>query len=361
MLTARVLGSEPNVFFAAFDAAVATQKLTTASVKAAQTDIGLGLTGTVDTASIADFISTRLIAATQGSPTSGDAQDKLLDALKLKLSNAQIGTIATALTSNQTTDAIKQTVVDMMTPTGGGSSSTATPTIAAPEGVFTGTWKGPLASGISHDDFNAIILENGDFWFFYGTQSSYSFQVANFVEGTGASNNGSFTSSNSKDFGYYPARVRTISASYNPTAQTISGTGSSIAADINFSGDAPSSFSGGLLTNSTYNYATPATLSSITGAWTTTDTQTNRVLINVAASGAFTATETGGCVISGTVTPRASGRNVFDVIKENSVSCSSVSKSGISFVYPLSTGRTQVIFALVDATRSYGSVFSGAR
>lgn len=115
MTAARVLGSEPNVFFAAFDAAAATQKVTTASIAAAQTAIDLVFTGTVDTTPIGDFITTPLVAATQGSPASGDAQDKLLDALKLKLTSAQIGTIATALASNQTTDAIKQTVISLTT------------------------------------------------------------------------------------------------------------------------------------------------------------------------------------------------------------------------------------------------------
>lgn len=115
MTTARVLGSEPNVFFAAFDAAAATQKVTSTNIATAQTAIGLVFTGTVDTTGIGNFITTPLAAATQGSPTSGDAQDKLLDALKLKLTSAQIGTIATALAGNQTTDAIKQTVISLTT------------------------------------------------------------------------------------------------------------------------------------------------------------------------------------------------------------------------------------------------------
>jgi len=115
MTTARVLGSEPNVFFAAFDAVAATQKVTTTSVATAQTAIDLVFTGTIDTTAIGDFMTTPLIAATQDSPTSGDAQDKLLDALKLKLTTAQIGTVTTALASNQTTDAIKQTIVSMTT------------------------------------------------------------------------------------------------------------------------------------------------------------------------------------------------------------------------------------------------------
>lgn len=115
MVTARVLGNEPNVFFAAFDSAVATQKITTTSVQAAQTDIGLVLAGTVDTTSLGNFISTPLRAATQSSPTSGDVQDKLLDALKLKLTPAQLGTVTTALASNQSTGTIKQTVISLTT------------------------------------------------------------------------------------------------------------------------------------------------------------------------------------------------------------------------------------------------------
>ena len=138
MATARVLGSEPNVFFAAFDPAVATQKITTNTVQAAQTVIGLVLTGTVDTTALGNFISTPLKAATQGSPTSGDAQDKLLDALKLKLSSSQIATLATSLTTNQTTDAIKQAVATM---TGGGASIPVAPVAnaGAAQSVVTGT------------------------------------------------------------------------------------------------------------------------------------------------------------------------------------------------------------------------------
>jgi hypothetical protein len=115
MTTARVMGSEPNVFFAAFDVPATIQKVTTANIATAQTAVGLVLIGTIDTTGIGSFTTTPLVAATQGSPTSGDAQDKLLDALKLKLTHAQIGTIATALASNQTTDAIKQTVISLTT------------------------------------------------------------------------------------------------------------------------------------------------------------------------------------------------------------------------------------------------------
>jgi len=135
MTTARLLGADTSVFFAAFDAAAASQKITTSNVSTAQADVGLVLTGTVDTTTLSDFISTPLKAATQSSPTSGDAQDKLLDALRLKLTSAQIGVLSTALATNQTTGTIKQTVAGMV-------AIAATPPTAragAAQSVITGT------------------------------------------------------------------------------------------------------------------------------------------------------------------------------------------------------------------------------
>ena len=135
MTTARVLGSEPNVFYAAFDAVVATQKVTTANIAAAQTAINLVFTGTIDTTPIGDFITIPLVAATQGSPTSGDAQDKLLDALKLKLTTAQLGSVTTALANNQTIDVIKQTVISLATV----SSTPPVANAGTAQSVVTGT------------------------------------------------------------------------------------------------------------------------------------------------------------------------------------------------------------------------------
>jgi len=135
MVTARVMRAEPNVFFATFDVAVAIQKITPLAVQSAQTDIGLVLTGTVDTTALGDFISAPLQAATQGNPTTGDEQDKLLDALKLKLTAAQISTVTTALASNQTTNAIKQTVISFAT----GSTTPPTASAGSTQSVVTGT------------------------------------------------------------------------------------------------------------------------------------------------------------------------------------------------------------------------------
>jgi hypothetical protein len=113
MLTARVLGHEPSVFFAAFDASVATVKVTTATVKAAQTDVRTVLTGIVDTNTLSDFISTPLKAATKDNLAGGDAQDKLLDGLRIKINSAQLTQVVAALAGTQNTDDIKQAVANI--------------------------------------------------------------------------------------------------------------------------------------------------------------------------------------------------------------------------------------------------------
>ncbi|AQR67682.1 hypothetical protein BZG29_04340 [Janthinobacterium sp. LM6] len=113
MLTARLLGSEPAVFFAAFDSAIAGNKITAAAVKAAQADVGAVLGGVVDTTPLADFLSTPLKAATQGNPAGGDAQDRLLDALRVKINAAQLTQVVAALAKIANTDAIKQVIADI--------------------------------------------------------------------------------------------------------------------------------------------------------------------------------------------------------------------------------------------------------
>ncbi|MGK5041163.1 PKD domain-containing protein, partial [Janthinobacterium sp. GB1R12] len=113
MLTARVLGSEPTVFFAAFDATIANNKVTTTAVKAAQADVGTVLNGVVDTSPLVDFLATPLKAATQGNPAGGDAQDRLLDALRVKINAARLTQVVTALAKITNTDAIKQVIADI--------------------------------------------------------------------------------------------------------------------------------------------------------------------------------------------------------------------------------------------------------
>ncbi len=113
MLAARALGNTPAVFFAAFNAAIASSSITSSNVKTAQTDVGVVLNGTVDTTPLGDFIATKLAAATQGNPTGGDAQDKLLDALRTKIDGTQLPQVVQALANIPNTTDIKPVLANI--------------------------------------------------------------------------------------------------------------------------------------------------------------------------------------------------------------------------------------------------------
>lgn len=78
---------------------------------------------------------------------------------------------------------------------GGGSTSSAT-TGPTAEGAYTGT-----LSGSSSSDFQLLILESGDYWGLYGDEVGDTFYVAGLIQGSGTSRNGSFSSSNARDYG----------------------------------------------------------------------------------------------------------------------------------------------------------------
>ena len=239
---------------------------------------------------------------------------------------------------------------------GGGSSSSSAvvspPVItASAEGVYAGTLTGSKSTA-----FEMLVLENGDFWSMYGTSTASVFSVAGFVQGSGISDNGKFTSANTKDFGFAPALAGTANATYDPTAKTIAGTVTATAGTVTFSG-AP-------IPGSLYNYSTPASLTTVAGSWSTTGLSGEGVSLNIAANGAFTANSAFGCQFSGTVTPRPSGKNVFNVaLTFGAAPCALPGQTGtgIALAYLLSSGKTQLLVTVTDSARTYGSAVFGTR
>lgn len=234
---------------------------------------------------------------------------------------------------------------------GGGGGDTPAPSGPTAEGVYGGTLTGSTFSA-----FQMLVLENGQFWALYGDQAASVFTVAGFVQGNGTSNNGSFSSSDTKDFGFNPAIAATTNATYNATAKTISGTVNFISRTV--------TFSGGPIAGSLYNYDTPASLSTITGAWTTTILTGESVAFNISATGSFTANSSLGCNFSGTVIPRPSGKNVFNVsLTFGAAPCALAGQpaTGIAVAYPLTSGNTQLIVAVTNTARTIGTAALGIR
>ena len=238
------------------------------------------------------------------------------------------------------------------TPLNGGNSGVVPvgPEISA-EGVYSGVLTGSKSS-----DFVSLILENGEYWTLYGVNSATSFQIAGILQGTVTSSKGQFTSSDIKDFGFSPALAGTASASYETKTNTISGTAKIGTTNIGFNG--------GPITGSSYNYNTAASLATVSGLWSTTILTGERMTLNIAASGAFSAYTSLGCNGSGTIKPRASGKNVFDVsITTGPAPCllPNQTGTGVAVTYPLASGKTQLLITAVDLSRNYGSAAFGTR
>lgn len=235
---------------------------------------------------------------------------------------------------------------------GGGSDSSSAPaTGPSAEGVYGGTLTGSTSS-----DFELVVLENGEYWAIYGVQTPGLFVVAGFLQGTGTSNNGSFTSSDTRDFGFVPATAGTTSATYNATAKTISGSVTFASATVGFTG--------GPIPGSLYKYDAPASLASIAGSWSTSSLNGEAVSINIASNGTFTTLSSLGCTSSGTATPRPSGKNIFNVsLTFGPAPCAlpGQTATGIGIAYPLANGQTQLIVGVKDGSRSVGTAVFGTR
>lgn len=229
---------------------------------------------------------------------------------------------------------------------GGGPPPPATTAEGAYEGTLTGS---------GSNAFRLLVLESGEFWALFGTQTSSALLVAGFGQGTGVSSNGTFTSTDFKDFSDMPATAGRVDASYNASSHSMSGTVSSSAGSVGFAG--------GAIASSLYDYDTAADIATIVGSWVLTDLDGEALSLSIASSGALTATSA-GCVITGTAMPRPSGRNVFNLsLTFGGAPCDlpGQSATGIAVAYPLASGGTQLVVAAVDSTRSYGAAAIGTR
>lgn len=238
---------------------------------------------------------------------------------------------------------------------GGGDSSAADPldgtTTARAEGVYRGGLNGSASK-----NFQLLVLENDEFWSLYGDDTASQFLVRGFLQGTGTSNNGSFTG-DARDFGAAPPASAPVVASYRPHGRVI-GTVASPEGVVFFVGDGVDG------TNSTYDYDKPASLGDISGSWSLNGLDGTATDLTVGASGVIQAS-TSACTLSGTIAPRPSGKNVFDVSVTMGVApCSSPGTTfrGVALSYLLpATSTRQLIVGVVDSNRTSGAALFGTR
>jgi len=200
-----------------------------------------------------------------------------------------------------------------------------------------------------------LVLDDGSYWSLYGTESAGILYVNGFVQGFGTSSGSSFTSTDARDFGSTPAAAGAISATF-VAGTSISGSATS--------GGATLSFAGTTAAIAPYNYSTPAQLSDVAGSWNMTLLDGETAAVSVSSAGTVTGTSSMGCQFSGNVVPRASGKNVFNATVTFGASpCALAGQTatGVAVYSATTAGTKQLIVAVTDSTRSYGTVAFGSR
>lgn len=217
----------------------------------------------------------------------------------------------------------------------------------AAEGVYQSTGSNGLTA-------LSLVLENDELFSVYGPNAGGVFGISGFLHGQGASNNGAYTASALHD---YTATTSTAGVTFKGTYVA----GASLNGTVT-SGATPSTWTGAALTSTTYLYATPARLADVTGAWTMTDLTGARVQLTIGSDGKFTGTS-GGCLITGNLAPRVSGKNVFTFsLLSGAAPCASPNQAmtGIAVTFTIGATR-QLIAAGNDASLAIGAAYVGAR
>lgn len=234
---------------------------------------------------------------------------------------------------------------------GGGGGSTPSPSSSSlsAQGVYEGT----TSSGT---DFSLLVLDDGTYYTLGGVRGSNGFVVSDLVEGSGVQGGSSFSSTDVRDFLYTGQTLAgTLSATIHADS-SVAGTLTEGATQLTFTGAPPA--------GSTYDYNTPANLGAVVGNWNVSTLQGASATLTVNGDGSFSGTSA-GCSFAGSIAPRSSGKNVFDVsvvFGPSPCALPDGSAKGIALSYPIAgSGLTQLLVAAVDPSRSFGTVLFGQR
>ena len=232
---------------------------------------------------------------------------------------------------------------------GGGGGGGSTSVVTSPmQGVFQGT----TTNGKTID---ALILEDGSFWDIYGIPSGNALTVQGVAVGSSTANNGNFTLS-FNDF-------------YTPGNTAVSGTGSGTYSGTNLVGTliengVTGTFNLTAPVTTNYNYNVAATIATVAGSWSGSLLDGETATVNITLSGTLTGTSSLGCAVTGTVTPRPSGKNVFNVsVTFGASPCvlPNQTSTGIGLTYPLGNGTNQLIVGLVTPSQTKATAFFAIR
>lgn len=220
---------------------------------------------------------------------------------------------------------------------GGGGSS-------APAGTAEGYWEGTTGNGRT---VWGVVLRDGTSWFIYSSIGNANV-IGGVIQGSSTSTDGSYSSSNARDFNLEGFGILdgTVSGNY-AQMQTLDGTATSSA--------------GSTIFNLAYDndYDLTPSLALIAGTYAGEDFATSDpVTVTIAVDGSATSVSAAGCQATGTVTPNQNG-NVYDVVVTFS---GGVCANGTSTLTGVLVGDgTGLVSAALNATRTNGFLYLGTK
>lgn len=232
---------------------------------------------------------------------------------------------------------------------GGGGSDTpaaiSNPTPLPPKTSAAGFWEGTASTGAS---VALAILEDGQTWGVYTSNNS----IAGALYGTTVSS-GTSLSGSGKDFNIPTRSVG--SATFTGTFVANS--------SINIS-----TSNGNKSLSATYAvaYDQPASLASLAGTFAgsalTGNTAAQSTPVTISASGAISVPGSSGCSPTGTATPRASGKNIFDVsVTFNGPNCALGNGTVTTGIGYFNTTTRQLLVLALNAGKTDGFIYVGQR
>lgn len=226
---------------------------------------------------------------------------------------------------------------------GGGGDGTTTTTPPATSAVSAeGFWTGTSSKGAQ---VQVAVLEDGTAWGFYTVSGA----LAGALYGSSSSVVGTTLSGSGLDI--YGGAIHPVT--FTGTVATKS--------TLNVTLSSGSTFAGRYSTA----YDQAALLSSLAGTYAgwglTGATAARSVPVTISAGGAISATDA-GCAISGTATPRATGKNIFNIQATFTGSTCTLGNgtvtSGIAFY---DTATRQLIVMAMNSSKTDGFMYAGVR
>jgi hypothetical protein len=232
---------------------------------------------------------------------------------------------------------------------GGGSDDTSDQTQlppSTPQATAEGFWNGTASNGAN---VGLTVLENGQTYGYYTTSAGY---IVGGVYGN-ATSSGNQLSGSMQDFNLS-----------THTVQSGTFTGSFVAkSSLNMQ------FSAGGTLSANYDPSydqPPPSLPTIAGTYIGSaaiwNTATQTIPVVISPSGTITQSTINGCGTSGTIQPRASGKNVFDVTLSfqgsNCALGNGATVQGVAVYFPSNSG---LIVMSANATKTNGFIYSATK